>query len=218
MGHIFLILFLVFSIIHLIFCFRDDRVGRKRTKPLLIITLLVYYLLSAQGPSLLLAVALVMSWIGDILLIKPGEKWLIAGGVSFITTHILLVLFFRRQAELSGQPVVLMIVLFVLYIAVAYAVIRRIREKTSGVMQLLLWLYLLINAVMNMFAAMRMTTLGTPGSVLVYAGSVFFFLSDCALFLLLYLDDPKIVFKRNFTIMITYLAAEFLIVTGVLMG
>ena len=83
---------------------------------------------------------------------------------------------------------------------------------------LLLWLYLLINAVMNMFAAMRMTTLGTPGSVLVYAGSVFFFLSDCALFLLLYLDDPKIVFKRNFTIMITYLAAEFLIVTGVLMG
>ena len=85
--YLFLALFAIFSLIHLYYCFLNDRKGRVRTKPLLIITLLIFYLKSAPEISYLLAAALVASWIGDILLIGNGEKWLVTGGAFFIAAN-----------------------------------------------------------------------------------------------------------------------------------
>ena len=218
MRYLFLALFVLFSFIHLYYCFINDRKGRVRTKPLLIITLFVYYMLSDSDISYLLAAVLLASWIGDILLIGHGEGWLVAGGAFFIAAHVLLVLLFLREVRAAGQPWAVLSVILIIYAAAAYFVIRSIRDSSPRVISSALFIYLLINAVMNLFAVMRMITLGTAGSALVFVGAVIFFLSDCALFILLYHKNPRIVYKRNFTVMVTYLLAEFLIVVGNLMG
>ncbi len=216
MRYLFLILFALFSLVHLYYCFINDRKGRVRTKPLLIITLLIFYLMSSDTVSYLLLSALAASWIGDILLIGNGEKWLVAGGGFFIAAHICLMLLFFKEVRAAGQPWLLLFLLMIVYIAAAYLVIRSIKDEAPKMISLGLFLYLLINTVMNLFAVMRMITLGTFGAALVFIGAVMFFLSDCALFLLLYHKSPRIVYKRNFTVMVTYLLAEFLIVTGTL--
>ena len=218
MRFLFLALFALFSLIHLYYCFFNDRKGRIRTKPFLIITLFVFYLLSAQEISCLLAAALLASWTGDILLIGRGEKWLVAGGGFFIAAHVLLMLLFLRDVRTAGQPWAILAVILIIYVASAYLVIKSISDRAPKIIASALFMYLLINAMMNMFALMRMITLGTAGSALVFVGAVFFFLSDCALFILLYHRDPKIVYRRNFTVMVTYLLAEFLITVGNLIG
>ncbi len=218
MRFVFLALFLAASAVHLCFCYSFHTIGRKMTKPLLISALLVYYILSAESPSPLIIAALAASWVGDVLLIRSGESWLIAGGVFFICTHILLMVTFAGEAAFPGGRPLITAAAAAAYIALSFAVIRKLRGEASPLMRALLMVYLLINALMNLFALSRLTVLGTVGAALVFAGSVCFFLSDCALLLLLYLEDPPFVYRRNFTVMITYLAAEFLIVSGLLLG
>jgi hypothetical protein len=62
-----------------------------------------------------------------------------------------------------------------------------------------------------------MFTLHSPGSVVAYLGAVLFFASDCTLFLVRYYRDPNVVFKKHFTVMLTYLAGELLITLGIMM-
>ena len=49
-----------------------------------------------------------------------------------------------------------------------------------------------------------------------FAGAVLFFISDCTLFLVRYHKNKNLIFKRHFTVMLTYLLGELLIVIGVL--
>ena len=68
------------------------------------------------------------------------------------------------------------------------------------------------------FALMRLLSVGSQGSLVSYIGAVLFFASDCTLFLVRYFRNPDVIFKRHFTVMLTYLAGELLIVLGLLMG
>jgi len=90
MGIVFLTLFGLFSLFHLISSWKNDRIRRAKTKPFLISSLALAYLLSAEEPSALLLAALVTSWLGDVLLIPRGNRWMILGGISFLVSHFLL--------------------------------------------------------------------------------------------------------------------------------
>jgi uncharacterized membrane protein YhhN len=70
---------------------------------------------------------------------------------------------------------------------------------------------------MNLLALIRMSTMQSPGSLVTYIGAVLFFISDCTLFLVRYYRNPDVVFKKHFTVMITYLAGQLLITLGFLM-
>ena len=70
---------------------------------------------------------------------------------------------------------------------------------------------------MNLFALMRLFTMHSAGSIVAYVGAVLFFISDCTLFLVRYYRNKDLIFKRHFTVMLTYLAGEMLIVLGILM-
>ena len=50
-----------------------------------------------------------------------------------------------------------------------------------------------------------------------YAGAVLFFVSDCALFLVRYHKNKNLVYRRHFTVMLTYVLGELLITQGMLM-
>ena len=104
----------------------------------------------------------------------------------------------------------------VVYVAVTAAILWVLRGKMPKPMFIPMFLYLLANATMNLFALMQL--LGNPcaGSALAYVGAVLFYVSDSALYLNKYYEK-KIVFKAHFTIMVTYILAEFLITQGMLM-
>ena len=80
-----------------------------------------------------------------------------------------------------------------------------------------MYFYLLCNTAMNVFACMQMITLGKAGAAVSFLGAVLFFISDCTLFLVRYYKKPEIVFRKHFTVMLTYLVGEFLITQGKIM-
>ena len=48
MHYIFLVLYLITSVLHLIASYKDDKVWRKRTKPLLLFFLILFYVTAPQ--------------------------------------------------------------------------------------------------------------------------------------------------------------------------
>lgn len=218
MKYVFLIVLIVFSAWHLTESFRDRAKYRAYSKPFLVLSVLFYYIFAADRKMLpVLIAALIFSWLGDILLIPKGMKWFIAGGVSFMVSHVLFIFVYIPQVDFSAVNWLIVIPVAVLYYGFALFEIVKLKDYASKVMQIPLFTYLLFNCTMNIFALMQLITNPCAGSVIAYIGAVLFFISDCSLFVVRFVPDNKIIFKKHFTVMLTYIAAEFLITQGILM-
>lgn len=218
MKYVFLISLLVFSVWHLIESFRDRPKYRAYSKPFLVLSVLFYYIFaSGEKRVTVLVLALIFSWLGDVLLIPKGMKWFIAGGISFMVSHILFIFVYYPQIVFSSVKLYIIIPAALLYYGFALFEIIKLRSHASKVMQIPLFTYLLFNCTMNLFALMQLMSVPCAGSVIAYIGAVLFFASDCSLFVVRFVEDNKIIYKKHFTVMLTYILAEFLITQGILM-
>ena len=97
--------------------------SRLFTKPLLIILLFAFFIISSKAFSPLryyIAAALFFSWLGDVFLLleDKGAAWFMAGLGSFLLAHIMYIVFFiqtrRRQAAPAkwNLPVIVLIGLY----------------------------------------------------------------------------------------------------------
>ena len=115
MGYVFLILFLIASVIHLYHSWKNDARRRAYTKPLLLLFLLVWYLCTTPEVSWVLVAALLTSWLGDVLLIPKGHGWFTAGGISFLFSHFLFIVVYLPSVTFAGIPWLLVIPLALVY-------------------------------------------------------------------------------------------------------
>ena len=214
---IFLICYVILSAVHLKDSWADDAKKRARTKPFLLIFLALFYVFAAEQMLWVLLLALLTSWLGDVLLIPKGNLWFTLGGVSFLLSHLLFIAVYLTNINFSGMKWYIVIPAAVIYYGIAFAVIRAVAPTTPKQMVVPMYLYLLANSTMNVFALMQLLANRNAGAAVAYVGAVLFFASDSTLFLVRYHKNPDIVFKRHFTVMLTYLAGEFLITLGILM-
>ena len=217
MKVLFLILYIAVSILHLAASWRDEPDMRKKTKPFLLILLLLYYLFAAPKVSVFLVLALLTSWLGDVLLIPKGNKWFTLGGIAFMFSHLFFVLVYSSRITLSRVNLPLILLLAALYFGISLFIIRKIRDNTPKAMVAPMYFYLICNSTMNIFAMMQLMSRPSLAAAVAYVGAVLFFISDCSLFLVRYYKKPEIIFKKHFTVMLTYLLGELLIVVGMLM-
>ncbi len=217
LKYLVLALFAAVSAVHLYHSWRDDAKRRAYTKPFLLILLLGFYLLSAKRISPVLTAALAASWLGDVLLIPKGTPWFLSGGISFLVSHILFIFVYLPAVRFSPSFLLLVLPAAVLYYGVSVAVTLSVRQNMPKAMLIPMILYLLFNSTMNLFALMQLMTLKSAGAALAYAGAVFFFVSDCTLYLVRYHKNTDLIFKKHFTVMLTYLLGESLITAGMLL-
>ena len=217
MRYVFLTLYILCAGIHLYHSWKDDAKKRRLTKPFLLLLLAGFYAVSARDISWFLLFALLTSWLGDVLLMPRGHKWFLIGGVSFLASHFLFIAVYITDLQPESVPWALLAVLAPIYIGVSLAIIRAVRPTTPKLMVLPMYLYLLANSTMNLFALSRLFAMRTPGSIVAYAGALLFFLSDCILFLVRYYRKPEVIFKKHFSVMLAYLTGELLITLGMLM-
>ena len=90
------------------------------------------------------------------------------------------------------------------YGGISALIVRALCGTIPDKMKFPMYFYLLCNTAMNVFACMQMITLGKTGAAVSFIGAVLFFM-------------PEIVFRKHFTVMLTYLAGEFLITQGKIM-
>ena len=216
MKYIFLALFALTSAIHLYHSWEDKGSHRAKTKPFLLFFLILFYLASTDKINFMLIFALLTSWLGDILLIPKGNKWFVMGGISFMISHFFFILTYLPGIDFAKVKWAIAVPMAAVYFGISLAVIKAIKPSAPKSMHFPLCFYLLCNSAMNLFALMQLMSKGSAASVMAVLGALLFFASDCCLFLLRYHRRPDIIFRKHFTVMITYLAGEFLIVLGIL--
>ena len=217
MRYVFLVAYVVMSVIHLYHSWVEDKKGRAWTKPFLLMLLMGYYAFSCHKPSIVLLLALLTSWLGDVLLIPHGHGWFAAGGISFMFSHFLFVAVYTENIGFANVPWVVVVPLAILYYGVSAKIISMLWPYAPKKMRGVMYVYLLANSTMNVFAFLQMMTSRNLGAIVAYIGALLFFISDCSLFLVRYYKKKPVVFKGHFTVMLTYLAGEFLIAQGMIM-
>lgn len=221
MKFIVLVLLAGFTLVHLYHSWTDERKKRAVTKPFLLPLIAVYYMVATADVSKfnwVLLVALATSWIGDVLLIPKGLKWFTAGGISFLISHITFICVYVPNVTFSLVKWYIVAPVAVAYLAVIVWVFKTLLPHNNNKpLFAAMALYIVANASMNMFALMQLISNPCPGTIVAYIGAAFFFVSDCSLFCCDFHPNRNFVFKRHFTVMLTYVIGEFLITQGMMM-
>ena len=215
MKTLFLLLFAAVSVVHLAASFVSNKKLRAATKGFILLFLLLYYLFAAEKRNGVLIAAVATSWLGDVLLIPPGNGWFAAGGISFMLSHFCFIAVYIMAVNFADVNVLLTVLAFLVYCVLIFLVFRALRETTPKKLYGGMIFYLFCNAAMNVFAFMLLVSRPCAATALTYIGAVSFFASDSLLFLRKFYKKP--IWRGYFSVMITYIIAEFLITQGILM-
>ena len=215
--YVFLALFIAVSGVHLFDSWRDNAKRRAYTKPFLLILLTLFYCFAAGGIRWVLVAALLTSWLGDVLLIPKGNKWFIAGGISFLVSHILFIFVYLPAVRWQSVLWWAWVPAALVYAGISLTVGLKIKKNVPKPMLAPMVLYLIANSTMNLMALAQLMALKSAGAAVAYIGAICFFASDCTLYLVRYHENKELIFKKHFTVMLTYLLGEALITVGILM-
>lgn len=179
------------------------------TKPLLVPCLVGLVWLNhrtLRGYGIMLA-ALIFSWLGDVLLMLPGEDFFMGGLVAFLSAHVCYIWIFSRGG--TFRP--LRVLPFLVYVALLLA--GPLNGKLPEDLRVPLYTYVAVITAMGVMASLRNTQ--RPGYELVLIGSILFILSDSFLALNKFSSPLPL---AGFWVMLTYGLAQYFIVKGYLAG
>lgn len=212
-----LVLFTFISLIHLIKCFKQKQKWADFTKFMLMPSLLLFFLafsfVNIQRFSilnLLIIIALIFSFFGDVALLFDREKRNFALGVLFFgITQICYIIFalIGASTSISLIPAIVLALLFVAFIIYS---LMRTKKQLKGLRSFVITYALLLSAMGWLFIVFA---IASPSLALILAavGSVMFIISDTLVSAQYFLGSkPRI----RFLIMLTYILAQVLIVFG----
>lgn len=183
-------------------------------KPLIMITLMVYYLWNVSERNYFFMAALVFCWLGDVLLMfQQEEKFFIAGLVAFLSGHVLYMVSYRQLRNTDGADELLnpqkvrMAFPFVLWGTGLVVILF----PHLGILKMPVMVYALVLTIMVLQALLRFGLTSKRSFVLIFVGAIFFMISDSLLAINKFMQPLPM---ASVLIMATYMAAQFLIVEG----
>ena len=222
MKKIFLYLFLLASVGEICFeLFAVPEVIHLICKPALLITLGLYYwttqkeLQQAVNNSLL--VAIIFSWAGDVFLMfqQSNANFFMFGLGSFLIAHIFYIFTYKQHcseesgAELQG----LQKIRFALPIVLAGTGLVTILYSRLGDLKIPVLLYAGVLTLMVLNALFRFGKTNTASFTMVFGGAILFMISDSLIAINKFLEPLPM---AGFWIMTTYIAAQYLIIRGLI--
>ncbi len=214
MKYFCLAVFCLSTVVHLYASLRKDTRMRNVTKPFILLSLLGFYVLAARSPSVFIILALVFSWLGDVLLMPKGVKWFTAGGIAFMVSHAFFIAGYCRDIVFSEIGVLPAVLLALFFTAAVAFIFYKLKPHLPKALFYPMFLYLLINGAMNCFAIFRCISAPSTATILTAVGAALFFISDSSLFFVRFNKDSRL--KTHFLVMLTYSLGELLIVLGLL--
>ncbi|MDR2759757.1 MAG: lysoplasmalogenase [Spirochaetaceae bacterium] len=178
------------------------------TKTLLLPLLAWYYIAAAEKFLVIVLLAVIFGWIGDVLLIKiQKEAFFKAGLASFLLGHLLYIpaLFF-----FAGRAPGLVFVIGIIF-AVPLGILIQRCIKPSKALRIPVIVYGIIIELMSLSALQLMTARPEAWGILVFIGSLCFLISD---FILGYFTFRTISKYGSFFIMFFYILAQGGIIAG----
>jgi len=205
---IFIIILGVVSVVYLVTLSFKPGAFQYILKCCLMPLVLAVYISTAGFENIywLVFLALLFAWIGDVVLLRIADVlWFKLGLVSFLIGHIFYVIAMYKFAVPFNIPVLIIsIVVSLSFCLAAYKIIKPDKQMRIPVIA-----YESIIMVMAIFALQLFMAHQSTFGILVFAGSICFVVSDTLLALKTFRG-----FRVFFAIMITYIAAQFLIAYG----
>lgn len=207
-------IFLFVLIIHVVGLCTGSRTTEIITKPLLLIVLIAYFIIStnsfSSGLKKWILGALFFSWIGDVLLlfVEDNPAFFLAGLSSFLLAHLFYIFFFhivRIQENVRGKIFLLLPVLFY------YAILMIILSPRLGDMKLPVRIYGIVICFMLMLALHMRYIKYSKAGLLMMTGACLFVVSDSVLAINKFYSPFK---YAGVIIMLTYGVAQWLITRG----
>ena len=184
------------------------------TKPLVVGSLLVYFLLQKveRKTKVLVTSALIFSIIGDIQLIYAGKyEYLFVGGLmAFLFAHVLYIIEFSRTRNRKAGVLAPLSILLIYAIAIFWYLSDALEN-----MMLPVGIYIITILIMILFAYLRDDSMTDNGYIYVVSGALLFMLSDSIIGITRFKSD--IPYSR-ILVMAIYGFAQLLMVLGILMG
>ncbi|MCL1849798.1 MAG: lysoplasmalogenase [Bacteroidetes bacterium] len=175
-------------------------------KGCLVPLILAVYLSGANTILLTIILALVFGWLGDIFLLKISNLLCFRLGLaSFLLGHILYIVTMITYA----QPFNIIVLIISIIVAIGYGIISFKMVQPSPDMRIPVIAYETILLAMAIFALQLFLAQGGKFGALVFAGSLFFVASDTMLAFATFRKKAL-----NVPVMITYIAAQLLIILG----
>jgi len=206
------LLFISVSILHLFTLMRNNSLYKGVTKGFLMPLLLLFYCVSIKDTSLLIILALVCSFIGDVGLFKANRHPLFyqKGSIfSFALTH----LFYTLYLFPLKAPNTLLILSFIGALSILVIFYLKIIHPLNNKIKIFLLLYAMIITIMATSAFIILMYVQTIGAILIFSGAVFFVFSDFLISNQI-LEDHK---NNEIAIMISYILAQFLLIVGIIL-
>ena len=196
------------GIVHELAGLRFWELTRKITKGLLLPVLLVYYVVAAHQFLWTALVAITLSWLGDLFLIRKDEpRFFRLGMVAFLLSHVFYLV--ALVVMTSGVHVPALIASICVALAAEFFLPRLINPPKE--MRAAIVVYEVVILAMSVGALQYMVSNPTVGSVLLFIGSIVFIFSDVLMTYLAFGTKPK---YFNAVTMLPYIVAQGLIVYG----
>jgi uncharacterized membrane protein YhhN len=183
-------------------------------KPLIILSLLGYFIsaLDVDNSSLkpLIIIALLFSWLGDVLLIFEPENSLffILGLSAFLIAHLFYIYFFHQLRVMNALPgKVLLLVPVVVY----YIILMYILGPNLGPFQLPVRIYGVVISFMLMLSLHMLYIKKTNAGKLFALGAFLFVISDSLLAINKFYSSFQF---AGFLIILAYGLAQYCIIKG----
>ena len=214
---IFILIFLLVSAGNLVAAIISNHQLELISKPLILLSLIGYYLASVETRSLIFIRALFFSWAGDVLLLftMRAEVFFITGLIAFLISHFLFIQVYRqhRNSNIERELLGTQKVRYALPIVLAATGFIVVLYNSLGPLRIPVMVYALVLCVMVLTALFRYGRTTNPSFWMVFAGALFFMASDSLLALNKFLNP---IMGAGFIIMLTYISAQYLIVEGIL--
>lgn len=211
---IYLYLFQVIAIFHVIMIAAGQEDLAFYSKPLLIPTLFLYFISNHRLSAFreLIAAALIFSWIGDVLLmfVYKSSTYFLLGLSAFLIAHVFYILFYHKvrlkeniQSRWWLVPVV----------AVYYAVLISFLFPRLGTMRVPVPVYGIVITFMLLLALHMLFLRAKAAGTQMAFGAILFIISDSILAFNKFYQPFE---QSGWMIMLTYCVAQLLIVMGAL--
>ncbi len=210
-DRILLILFFIVSIGELVSEVTPNQLLHTVTKPMIMISLIAWYITASSARSTITIAAMVASLAGDVLLMNPDH--FIGGLVAFLISHVLYIFSYRQHQDadsvhpLSGVHRVRLA--FPILLAGTGLVV--ILYPSLGALKIPVMIYAAVITWMALTALFRYGRTTSKSFWLVFAGAILFMTSDSILAINKFLSP---IGNSGILIMITYISAQYCIATG----
>ncbi|SFA86382.1 Uncharacterized membrane protein YhhN [Flavobacterium swingsii] len=208
--------FLVVSAFYLLLIiFGQDNIAWYFKPFLLPFLILAAYKSEVFSTKKWLLLALIFSWIGDVILMfaDKGELYFIFGLVSFLVAHILfIVLFIKQKSEGNYAKNWQFWFGFVAVLVYLGSMLSLLFPKL-GDLKIPVSVYAFTISLMLVMAIKGYFSWQKPMNILILIGALFFVISDSFLAINKFYNP---ILSANFIIMFTYIVAQYCIVSGIL--